>query len=259
LLCTLYSNLGDSEKRSLALMANFLGVQNESRANPKKLYILFKSCIINSQKYKSSNPDDNHMFSVIIFDMLVNGIVYQNLYADVRQSYQSDFEQDPIELTYPRGGAYQGPFPTEPFNDAVEAYYHSLVGQRGSSFGLEGVSNVHMTNNALHIIHGPVALDIPDQPEPLGAWILDNLTGWMSHNQQSSGTTPLGESSLSEGNPDTHKLHKLVGRSDRPAHPLSEPRGGPRQTESRRSSCVRDRLKRDVERFAVSRRRWAAS
>jgi hypothetical protein len=59
-------------------------------------------------------------------------------------------------------------------------------------------------------------------------------------------------------NPDTHKL---VGLSNRPAHPYSKFRSSLRPTESRRPSCLRDLLMREVERLALSmsRRRRAAS
>jgi hypothetical protein len=54
---------------------------------------------------------------------------------------------------------------------------------------------------------------------------------------------PRGESLLvllwDAWNSDTHEL---VGRSNQPAHPLSEPRGGLTPTESRRPSYVRDHL-----------------
>jgi hypothetical protein len=125
--------------------------------------------------------------------MANDGKIYKNLCTDVRQSYQSDYDQDPIELTTPCCGDYHGPFPRDAFNDAVEDYYHSVFGKNAQVLRFDGVINVLVQNAEIYMTVGPIVLDIPEQYNPSGGWLLDEPTGWMKRKEQSTGTTPLGE------------------------------------------------------------------
>jgi hypothetical protein len=58
-----YFAMDEAAKQSIATAFNDVGMQWRSKTTPKQMYITFKKCIINSQKYKSWNHDDDHVFS----------------------------------------------------------------------------------------------------------------------------------------------------------------------------------------------------
>ncbi len=104
--------------------------------------IFFHRCIQDSQDYGSN---DEHMVSRVFFSLNYDGVVYENLYVDVKQTVGSDFETAPLEVGVPQG--YKGPFNHEAFRAAVEKYYRGLVGSKGSGIRIAGSSNTRMRNN----------------------------------------------------------------------------------------------------------------
>jgi len=123
--------------------------------------IFFHRCIQDSQDYGSN---DEHMVSRVFFTLNYKGIVYENLYVDIKQSIGADFETGPIEVGKPHG--YRGPFNHEAFRAAAEDYYRGLVGSRGSGIRITGGKIIRMRNNQFDI-PGMADLDIQ---EGEGGW-----------------------------------------------------------------------------------------
>lgn len=104
--------------------------------------LTFHKCIQDSQEYGS---DDEHMVSRVFFDLEIDGQKYPNLFVDIKQTVGGSFETTPIEVAVPEG--YKGPFNYQAFRDAVEEYYRSLVGSKGSVLRVKGG---RMYNNILN-------------------------------------------------------------------------------------------------------------
>jgi len=117
------------------------------------------------------NPDFDYLVSRVIFDMVVDGNIYRDLFVDVKQPFGTNYAQDPVEVGPPQGG-YGGPFPHAKFSDAVESYYRSLFG-RGAAIDFGGPGPRQFRNNLMLVQSGPFELDM-DVPESVGGW---QLTG----------------------------------------------------------------------------------
>lgn len=107
-----------------------------------KAKVTFKQIIQNMQEYKT---DDEHMCSMISFDLEINGQKYTDLSVLVKQTISSDFDTAPLEVGAPQG--YGGAFNHDAFRVEVEKYYRGLIGQEGSGIQIEGGSNIIMYNN----------------------------------------------------------------------------------------------------------------
>jgi len=103
-----------------------------------------KELIQDSQDYGS---DDEHMVSRVFFDLEVDGVRHEGLYADVKQPVGSSFESDNLEVSKPVG--YKGPFNYEAFRAVVEEYYRRLIGAQGRGIHIEGGANIRMSNNRI--------------------------------------------------------------------------------------------------------------
>jgi len=106
--------------------------------------VTFRKCVQDSQEYGS---DDEHMVSRVFFDMQIGGTIHKNLYTDVKQPVGGNFETTPLEVSWPKG--YEGPFNYDAFREAVERYYRSGFGSKGSAFHIEGGANIRMKNNVM--------------------------------------------------------------------------------------------------------------
>ena len=104
--------------------------------------IRFEGCIQDSQEYGS---DDEYMISRVFFSIVAGGKAYQGLSVDIRQSSGGDYETGAIEVGRPN--AYAGPMNYNAFAEAVEHYYRSLVGSKGTGIRIEGAKNVRMRDN----------------------------------------------------------------------------------------------------------------
>jgi hypothetical protein len=104
--------------------------------------IFFHRCIQDSQDYGSN---DEHMVSRVFFTLNYDGVVYENLYVDIKQPVGTDFETAPLEVGVPQG--YRGPFNHDAFREEVEKYFRGLVGSKGSGIRISGGSNIRMRNN----------------------------------------------------------------------------------------------------------------
>jgi hypothetical protein len=103
--------------------------------------ITFYKIIQDSQDYGS---DDEHMISRVFFTLEIGDKKY-DLYADLKQTIGSRYEDGPIEVMSPTG--YDGPFNYEFFRDAAEKYYRTCVGASGTMINIQGGSNIRMRNN----------------------------------------------------------------------------------------------------------------
>ena len=108
--------------------------------------IRFSKCIQDSQDYGS---DDEHMVSRVFFSVEAAGVTYPDLSCDVKQTVGEPFESAPLEVSRPQG--YDGSLDYTPFREAVEAYYRSLVGSKGSGIRISGGGNIRMRHNTFVI------------------------------------------------------------------------------------------------------------
>jgi hypothetical protein len=105
----------------------------------KKMKLNFYQCILDSQKFGSTNE---HMMSRLFFR-----IDYTEYVCDIRQPYGSDhsFENDPIEVRVPE--KLKEIVNYEQFRQAAEDYYRKSVGAEGSGIKIgEGCTNIRMSN-----------------------------------------------------------------------------------------------------------------
>lgn len=104
--------------------------------------VTFKQINQNIQEYKT---DDEHMWSMISFDLEINGQKYTYLSVLVKQTIGSDFDTAPLEVGPPQG--YGGAFNHDAFRVEVEKYYRGLIGTEGTGIHMEDGSNIMMYNN----------------------------------------------------------------------------------------------------------------
>ncbi|MDH5699305.1 MAG: hypothetical protein OEZ41_05015 [Nitrospirota bacterium] len=118
--------------------------------------ITLQKLIQDSQDYGSN---DEHMISRVFFDFELDGHKYEGLYADIKQTVGSSFEDAPLEVSKPMN--YRGPFNYEAFHQIVEEYYRSLVGQSGAGIHTTTTvgTNIRMRHNTFvqpHVAEFPV-------------------------------------------------------------------------------------------------------
>lgn len=96
-----------------------------------------------------------------LFSLEVGGRRYDGLYADVKQTVGSGYEDGPIEVSPPKGASYKGPFNYEAFRASVEKYYRSLVGSKATAIRISGgARNIRMRNNVFRrqeVVEFPVS------------------------------------------------------------------------------------------------------
>lgn len=103
----------------------------------------FLRMIQDSQDYGS---DDDHMVSRVFFTLTIDGTAPVSAYVNVKQTVGSNFDTAPLEVSAPVG--YAGPGNHHALRVAVENYYRSLVGSKGSEIHFSGnVKGLRMRNN----------------------------------------------------------------------------------------------------------------
>ncbi|PKD15768.1 hypothetical protein APR41_10745 [Salegentibacter salinarum] len=109
----------------------------------KKIQLLFKKCIQDSQDYGS---DNEHMISRIFYE--VDGVDYE---CNVRQPYGESFsfDEDPIEVEAPKELGKKINYGQ--FRDEVENYYKQIVGSSGRGINIQGGTNIRMQNNTFEM------------------------------------------------------------------------------------------------------------
>ena len=116
--------------------------------------VFFHRCMQDSQDYGS---DDAHMVSRVFFTLNYDGLLYENLYVEIKQPVGANIETDPLEVGVPQG--YRGPFNHEAFRAAVEKYFRGLVGSRGSGIRITGGGTARMRDN-LFVVPATAEFDI---------------------------------------------------------------------------------------------------
>ena len=91
--------------------------------------IEFKRIRINLIRTSSYEPDDNHIDSLIEFDLRIAEESFRDLGVEVRQLNGTDFQVQPLEVGEVIG--YDGPWNHEEFRKSCERYYREVIGASG--------------------------------------------------------------------------------------------------------------------------------
>jgi hypothetical protein len=91
--------------------------------------IEFKCIRINLKRISSFEPDENHIDSLIEFDLRIGEQRLRDLKAEVRQLTGTDVQSQPLEMGDPIG--YNGPWNDEEFRAFCERYYRDVIGSSG--------------------------------------------------------------------------------------------------------------------------------
>ena len=158
-----------------------------------EIVVIFTAFDLHTQTYKGSAIAEDYMCATVFYDLVFQGKPYTGLETAVKQS-QVSYENDPIELTTPATGGYNGPFPIEQFDDAVIAYFRARFGIRGDTIQFAPGWDSRFTNCRFEYRSDPIVLQIPAKDEPCGGWLFDLAPRWRKpHEKPASGVTPLGE------------------------------------------------------------------
>jgi hypothetical protein len=91
--------------------------------------IEFKCIRINLKRISSFEPDENHIDSLIEFDLKIGHERLSDLKAEVRQLNGTDFQSQPLEVGNAIG--YDGPWNDEEFREFCQRYYRDVIGSSG--------------------------------------------------------------------------------------------------------------------------------
>lgn len=107
--------------------------------------VTFKRAIQDSQVYSCFEKNDEHMVSVLEFDVEIGGKSFPDLSVEIRQPCGTDYESEPIEVS--RVVGYKGPWHHENFANCCEKYYREFVGASAKGIRVPGGS-IRMRNNS---------------------------------------------------------------------------------------------------------------
>jgi hypothetical protein len=125
--------------------------------------ISFHLCLQKQQNYAAG--ERSMMHARLFYRMSINGQAPIELFTDIAQPYDSDYEASEIEVgppvthkgeLIPYSGPYnhliyKGPFNHEAFSEKAEEYYRSCIGSSGSGIKIGGSSsNIIMSENRFH-------------------------------------------------------------------------------------------------------------
>lgn len=91
--------------------------------------IEFKCIRINLKRISSFEPDENHIDSLIEFDLEIGDQQLRDLKAEVRQLNGTDFQSQPLEMGNTIG--YSGLWNDEEFRTFCQQYYRDVIGSSG--------------------------------------------------------------------------------------------------------------------------------
>ncbi len=115
-----------------------------------KARITFHRCIQDSQDLGTDKVRDDHMISMVFFTLEMDDKKFEEMYVDVKQPFGTDFKKYPVEVS-PPVGSYNGPINHDQFSDAVEKYYRSCIGSKGSGFRISSdAKNIIMRGNIVN-------------------------------------------------------------------------------------------------------------
>ena len=121
--------------------------------------IIFQSCIQKNQNYSSGERSMRH--ARVFFTMSISAALPLNLFVDITQPFDTDFEKIEIEVGPPvnhkgeyiaysgpyNHTLYKGPYNHRVLSGNVEQAYRDLVGVAGSGFRIKNSSNIVMSDN----------------------------------------------------------------------------------------------------------------
>ena len=139
---------------------------------PKKAIIQFTKVIQDSQDLGS---DEDFMQSRLFFNITISDLnqpdekpkIYNDLYCNVRQAAGTDYEEDPIEVDYPKDFDEQIPY--FPYTEAAERCYRRCVGSTANGIMIVGSKNIRMRNNTFGVNH----IETLSMPDYGGGWQFD--------------------------------------------------------------------------------------
>ena len=91
--------------------------------------IEFKCIRINLKRISTFEPDENHIDSLIEFDLTVGDEHLVDLNTEVRQLNGTDFESQTLDVGNVIG--YNGPWNYEEFRESCQNYYRAVIGSSG--------------------------------------------------------------------------------------------------------------------------------
>jgi hypothetical protein len=91
--------------------------------------IEFKCIRINLKRVSTFEPDENHIDSLIEFDLEIGDERLRDLYTEVRQINGTDFQSQPLEVGNVIG--YDGPWNEEEFRELCGKYYRDVIESSG--------------------------------------------------------------------------------------------------------------------------------
>jgi hypothetical protein len=129
--------------------------------------IEFKCIRINSKRISSFEPDENHIDSLIEFDLKIGNQRLRNLKAEVRQLNGTDFQSQPLEMGNTIG--YNGPWNDEEFRPFCERYYRDVIGSSGMGVTINRGERNLLARVAIQLhrseeIHLPVSEGMSTKP-----------------------------------------------------------------------------------------------
>ena len=96
--------------------------------------IEFKCIRINLKRVSTFEPDENHIDSLIEFDLEIGDERLRDLNTEVRQANGTDFQSQPLEVGNIMG--YNGPWNYEEFREFCERYYRDVIGSSGMGLSI---------------------------------------------------------------------------------------------------------------------------
>jgi hypothetical protein len=163
-----------------------------------ELIVCFKGFEIEDLNYESGDVERDCLAATVIYDLFVNGEWQLDLRTDVRQ-FGMSYEEDPIMLTTPSTGNYKGPFPIMEFDDTVIEFFRFNLGEEGHHWKIQPSMKIH--NIAFRPTGWTWVLQVPDNGDRCGGWLLDGVRRWRKRGEKPRGLTPIGEVKNPDGPP----------------------------------------------------------
>ena len=110
-----------------------------------------------TQKYGSSDPNQDHMISTLHFTLQV-GTKVHDMCVEVRHPFGTDYKSMPFEVDRPTGG-YRGALNHEDLQTICEKSLRSELGSSGFGIRIDGATNVVLEGNVFYpSIHGDIRI-----------------------------------------------------------------------------------------------------
>ncbi len=151
---------------------------------PTQLLVYLKSWKIEKKVDETANAEGDCLISTVCYDLFVDGQWQLDLETNVRQ-FGMKYDTDPIEFTTPGTGDYRGPFPIDFFDDAVIEFCRTKVGPHGKN--MKHVGAATMDHSGMRTTPSTIAMPIPQDAEPCGAWLSDGIRRWRKRGDRPAG------------------------------------------------------------------------